>query len=138
MPERARVHPVREAVLATKNGLTFKPSRLPSILGNHVILRSGDIFAGLAHLAPGSVEVAEGQRVSTGDILGRVGHSGNSTSPHLHFQLMDSADLMAARGIACAFRAYEVERQGTWVRVTDAIPGRRERLRSVEPDAARF
>ena len=63
---------------------------------------------GFAHLQPGSVSVAAGQRVRAGDLLGRVGHTGNSTSPHLHFQLMDSADLLQAHGIACAFTAYEV------------------------------
>ena len=71
-----------------KNALTFRPSRLPLILGNHVIARSGEIFAGFAHLAPGSVAVVEGQTVAAGEILGRVGHTGNSTAPHLHFQLM--------------------------------------------------
>lgn len=134
VPERARIHPVRDAALTIGNSLTFTPSRLPSILGNHVIIRSGDVFAGFAHLAPGTVEVAEGQPLTTGDIIGRVGHTGNSTSPHLHFQLMDSPDLMTARGIACAFRAYEVERDGAWVRVTNGIPGSRDRIRSIDPD----
>ena len=77
--------------------------------------------------------VVTGQRVATGDLLGRVGHTGNSTSPHLHFQLMDSADPMTAQGIACAFRAYEVERDGEWVPVVDGVPGRRERIRSRSP-----
>jgi Peptidase family M23 len=85
--ERRWIHPVREVVVALKNALTFRPSRLPQILGNHVIARSGDLFAGFAHLAPGSVAVARGQTVAAGEILGRVGHTGNSTSPHLHFQL---------------------------------------------------
>jgi len=129
--ERTRIHPLREAVLAVKNGLTFRPSRLPSILGNHVILRSGDVFAGFAHLAPGTLAVVAGQQLRTGDVIGNVGHTGNSTSPHLHFQLMDSPDLMTARGIPCAFRAYEVERDGAWVAVTNGVPGRRDRIRSI-------
>lgn len=132
--ERAWVHPIREMVLAIKNGLTFRLSRLPAILGNHVIVRSGDVYAAFVHLAPGTVPVVEGQRLSTGDVIGRIGHTGNSTSPHLHFQLMDSADPMTAQGIACAFRAYEVEREGSWIRVTNGIPGGRDRLRSVEPE----
>lgn len=134
IPERAWVHPIREMVLAIKNGLTFRPSRLPAILGNHVIVRAGDVYAAFVHLAPGTVAVVDGQSLSTGDVIGRIGHTGNSTSPHLHFQLMDSADPMTAQGIACAFRAYEVEREGSWLRVTNGIPGLRDRLRSVEPD----
>ncbi|RZS64572.1 peptidase M23-like protein [Agromyces ramosus] len=131
MPERGWIHPARELANMIKNAVTFSPEKLPSILGNHVILRAGDVYAALVHMAPGTVAVADGQRVRVGDVLGRVGHTGNSTSPHLHFQLMDSADPMTAQGIACAFRAYEVERDGEWVRVENGIPGRRERIRSV-------
>jgi len=130
VPEREWIHPIRELAHMIENAVTFTPAKLPSILGNHVILRSGDVYAALVHMAPGTVAVAEGQRVVTGDVLGRVGHTGNSTSPHLHFQLMDSVDPMTAQGIACAFRAYEVERDGEWVRVENGIPGRRERIRS--------
>jgi hypothetical protein len=127
--ERSWIHPVRELALVLKNAVTFRPSRLPSILGNHVIARSGDIFAGFAHLAPGSVAVTEGQAVAAGEMIGRVGHTGNSTAPHLHFQLMDSADLMAANGIPCAFRSYEVLRNGAWERVENGVPLRSDRLR---------
>lgn len=131
VPEREWIHPAQELFHMLKNAATFTPDKLPSILGNHVILRSGDVFAGLVHMAPGSVSVAVGQRVATGAVLGRVGHTGNSTAPHLHFQLMDSADPLTARGIPCAFRSYEVERDGAWVPVSNGIPGRRERIRSV-------
>ena len=130
MSERAWIHPIREVTRQIKNALTFTPARLPSILGNHVILRAGDVFAAFVHLAPGSAEVVEGQQVAVGNILGRVGHTGNSTSPHLHFQLMDSADPMSARGIPCAFRAYEVERDGVWTTEANGIPDRRDRIRS--------
>ena len=130
--ERSWIHPVREAVRMAWNAATFTPARLPSILGNSVILRSGDVYAGFAHLAPGSVSVVPGQRVSSGDLIGRVGHTGNSTSPHLHFQLMDSADLLTTHGIACAFGSYEVQHERGWVAVTDGIPGRRDRIRSLQ------
>jgi len=132
MAERAWVHPLREIARMMWNGLTFRPDRLPRILGNHVILRAGDLYAGFAHLRPGSVQVSAGDRVSAGEVLGRVGHTGNSTTPHLHFQLMDAADPLHAKGVACAFAAYDVRAEdGTWTRVERGIPGSRERIRSV-------
>ena len=128
--ERRWIHPLRELAYALGNGLTFRPERLPRILGNYVIARSGDVYGAFVHLAPGSVAVKEGQQTRAGDVLGRVGHTGNSTNPHLHFQVMDSADPLTARGVPCAFREYEVERNGRWEKVADGIPRRTDRIRS--------
>jgi hypothetical protein len=130
--ERSWIHPLRELALALKNAVTFRPARLPFILGNHVIMRSGDVFAAFAHLAPGSVAVSDGQAVATGELIGRVGHTGNLTAPHLHLQLMDSLDLMTTKGVPCAFRSYEVLRSGTWEKVEHGIPHRADRLRFVD------
>ena len=133
LPERGRIHPVWELALVLKNGLTFRPTphHLHRVMGNHVILRCGDVFAAFAHLATGSVAVGAGQGVRVGDVLGRVGHTGNSTAPHLHFQLMDGADPLTAHGVACAFREYEVWRDGAWRRAENAIPASTDRIRSV-------
>jgi murein DD-endopeptidase MepM/ murein hydrolase activator NlpD len=128
--ERHRVHPLRELILVLRNALTFTPARLSAVLGNHVVIRRGDVFAAFAHLAPGSIAVRERQEVRVGQVIGRVGHTGNSTSPHLHFQLMDAADPLVAQGIPCAFDSYEVLRGDdalraeSWVRVESGIPGK--------------
>ncbi len=64
------------------------------ILGNHVVLDLGDeVYAALAHLRRGSVRVRPGDRVAAGQQLAACGNSGNSTEPHLHFQLMDHPSL---------------------------------------------
>jgi hypothetical protein len=134
--ERSRVFPLRELLLALRNALTFRPDRLPAILGNHVVLRrgaldsDGDIFAAFAHLAPGSVAVRVGDAVSLGSPIGRVGHTGNSTTPHLHVQLMDAVDPLTARGVPCAFDAYEVWQDAVWVPVSEGIPGKADRIRA--------
>ena len=131
--ERQWVHLVRESWLAVKTTVRFVRGGLDPIrlAGNHVIMAAGATYALYAHLAPGSVAVTSGQRVRVGEVLGRVGHTGNSTAPHLHFHLMDSSDPLQAGGIPCAFAAYLVERDGQWQRVERGIPHRRERIRSV-------
>lgn len=133
MAERARIHPIRELALVLWNGLTFRPTpdHLRRVLGNHVILRCGDVHAAFAHMATGSVAVRAGQRVAAGDVLGRVGHTGNSTAPHLHFQLMDGVDPLTANGVPCAFREYEAWIDGAWRRVEDSVPLSTQRIRSV-------
>ncbi|MGV2619757.1 UNVERIFIED_CONTAM: M23 family metallopeptidase [Halobacillus marinus] len=60
------------------------PDEEVSPAGNHVILSCDGTEVHLAHMKPGSVEVEEGQMVETGDRLGSVGNTGNTTEPHLH------------------------------------------------------
>ncbi|MCO8273845.1 M23 family metallopeptidase [Actinoplanes sp. TRM 88003] len=72
----------------------------PFILGNHVIVEHDDgTFAAYAHLRHRSTRVRPGDRVATGDHLGDVGNTGNTSEPHLHVQLMDRARVTAAAGL---------------------------------------
>ncbi|WP_251278943.1 M23 family metallopeptidase, partial [Enterobacter hormaechei] len=58
------------------------------LTGNRVILDHGnDEYSVLAHLRQGSVRVAQGQVVRSGTHLAGCGNSGNSSEPHLHYQL---------------------------------------------------
>jgi hypothetical protein len=79
-----------------------------AIAGNHLIiaLRGGGAFVALVHLRAGSLRVAVGDSVTTGQRIADCGNSGNSTQPHVHVQIMDSPDLSVARGVPMAFRAF--------------------------------
>ncbi len=75
--------------------------------GNNVVVQIGpDVWAFYAHLQPGSVAVQVGDRVTTGQLLGRLGNSGNSSAPHLHFQLSDGPDILLANSLPFVFDRY--------------------------------
>jgi hypothetical protein len=68
--------------------------------GNQVILDIGHgVYAVYAHLQPGTVRVRVGDKVTTGQVLGLLGHSGNSIEPHLHFALADGPDALTANSL---------------------------------------
>ena len=70
------------------------PQQAPTTLGleqlggNYVILDiGGGAYVFLAHLIPGSATVEPGDRVSRGQVIGRLGNSGNTTEAHLHLHV---------------------------------------------------
>lgn len=74
--------------------------------GNLIILwHSGDVYSVLCHLAKGSVMVEEGEIISSGQMLARVGNSGRSPVPHLHFHLQRSPEI-GAPTCPCEFVHY--------------------------------
>lgn len=131
--ERGWVHPLRELARILAMSLTFRPERAEELAGNFVIIEGAAGSVLLAHLVSGSATVREGQAVAEGEIVGRVGHSGNSTAPHLHLQLMDGPSPMGASGLACSFRELAILQGSTWVRATDVIPRGTDRIRSSAP-----
>ncbi|WP_228991737.1 M23 family metallopeptidase [Streptomyces sp. DH8] len=83
------------------------------ILGNHVVLDlGGGVYAVYAHARRGSLRVKTGDRVRAGQEIGRVGNSGNTTEPHLHFHLMDGPDPDDARGAPFTWRGVGVPANG--------------------------
>lgn len=78
---------------------------LPSIAGNYVVIDHGNSeFSMYLHLKPKSVKTKTGQKVEQGQVIGAVGSSGNSTEPHLHFQVCNSADPLMCAGIPPTWR----------------------------------
>jgi Peptidase family M23 len=77
--------------------------------GNHVTVRvRRGLYLLYAHLAPGSVRVREGHRVRRGQTLGRLGNSGNSSTPHLHFQAMTTPDFFHQDSVPYSFKRFDL------------------------------
>jgi len=67
--------------------------------GNVVIIDHGGEYSYLAHLKKGSAAVKPGDKVKRGDLIGLLGNSGNSSEPHLHFQVSNGTDLYDSQAI---------------------------------------
>jgi hypothetical protein len=90
----------------------FDPTTAP---GNWLVLDIGNgHYVLYAHLQPHSATVRAGDRVHRGQPVAKLGDTGSSSAPHLHFQVMDAPSPSASNGLP-----YEFDRfagQGT---VTD-------------------
>jgi Peptidase family M23 len=72
--------------------------------GNNVIEAiGGGEFALYAHMQTGTVAVHVGQHIRRGQFLGRVGNTGSSTAPHLHFQVMSAPSALVSNGLPYVF-----------------------------------
>lgn len=77
--------PVGTPIYATANGTVSRASWFSSY-GLYISLEhGGDLQTRYAHLS--KLNVAEGQLVQKGDIIGFVGSTGRSTGPHLHYEV---------------------------------------------------
>ena len=77
---------------------------LMAITGNYVMIDHGkNEYSLYAHLQPGSVGIRVGDQVKAGDVIGKLGSSGNSTEPHLHFHVCDKPDPLMCAGIPVNF-----------------------------------
>lgn len=80
-------------------------------MGNHVVIDHGNgEFSVIAHMMAGSVVVALGQAVAQGQPIGRLGNSGDTTGPHVHYQLQSGPDWPSADALPCAFTNVSQER----------------------------
>ena len=127
-PDRERLNLPRD-LLRTAFARDATPEDYRPLTGNYVLLEGQAGVALLAHLRRGSVRVRMRQSVSEGELVAAVGNSGNSTTPHLHFHVMDGRDPFKAEGLPCKFRRYERFRDGAWEEVFDSIPGPLEPIR---------
>ena len=91
---------------------TIPPLDFAHADGNNIVEDiGGGRYVFYAHLQPSSIpaSVRAGARLSAGDMIGRLGNSGSSLAPHLHFQVTDTPSFFDTSGLPFAFDAQMFE-----------------------------
>jgi hypothetical protein len=114
----ADIHAVSDGpVVAAVDGL---PEQIPGTgptgltleqyAGNHIVQDLGDgNYALYAHIKTGDVKVKVGDRLTTGQVIGAVGNTGNSDAPHLHFHVMSAPDPLRSNGLPFVFTKFRLD-----------------------------
>lgn len=75
--------------------------------GNYLVINIGHgHFAFYAHMQPHSLRVRLGEHVKQGQVIGRLGNTGNSDAPHLHFHIMNGPGPLSSDGLPFEFRSF--------------------------------
>ena len=114
-----------EDVLAVADGTVVyihdgMPDETPTVLmvpksksdygGNNVILKlAPNVFAWYAHLRQDSLRVKVGDAVKAGAPIAKLGNTGPSLGPHLHFGLLDKPDPIAGRSLPFVFDSFTLD-----------------------------
>ena len=105
--------------------------------GNDVVERiAPGAYAAYLHMQTGSVRVEVGQRLRTGQVIGLLGNTGNTTGPHLHFGIQDGPDILHLEN-SLPFEVGSFTVQGTAVLGrkpgTITVTGKQRGVKSSEP-----
>jgi murein DD-endopeptidase len=75
--------------------------------GNYISIRlHNGQYAFYEHLKPGSVLVKPGQQVRKGEVIAKLGFTGQTTGPHLHFHVADDESLLGSEGVPFIFEKF--------------------------------
>lgn len=108
-------------VVSTFNDLEDQtPGELPdprminmsNVDGNHIVLDLGHSkYAFYAHLQKNSLHVKVGDHVKRGQVIAKLGNTGNTSGPHLHFHLMDGPSVLGSHGLPYTIDHFELAGQ---------------------------
>ncbi len=77
-----------QPVYAVASGVVALTQSLTTSYGNYIIIaHTNGLYTLYAHGQAGSIAVSQGQQVKQGQQIMRVGSTGNSSGPHLHFEV---------------------------------------------------
>jgi len=91
--------------------------------GNLVIIKHAEgEYSLFAHFKQNSIRVKVGDKVTKGQIIGLCGNSGNSSEPHLHFQIQNTSFFEAEGSLKVFFEKITVKRDGKTETKNDYSP----------------
>ncbi len=80
--------PLGSKVFACKSGTVAQCIRLNPVFGNYIVLQhEGQMSSVYAHLQDFALGIEKGKKVAKGETIGYVGLTGQTTGPHLHFEI---------------------------------------------------
>jgi Peptidase family M23 len=106
------IDPGHPGILPAADPALARKLTLENVDGNHIILDlGGGVFAMYGHLLKGSLLVKPGDKVKAGQVIAKLGNTGNSNASHLHFQLMNGPSLFEADGLPYVIDRFVYEGQ---------------------------
>jgi hypothetical protein len=110
-------------------GEAASPTEHPA--GNLVVIQHAPrLFSVYAHMQRATATVNVGDRVERGQIIGRIGNSGDSSQPHLHIHFTDEwpestnpiETYVLSQGVPAVFWGAQVFRNGRFLELNGATP----------------
>ncbi|QOX65291.1 M23 family metallopeptidase [Anoxybacterium hadale] len=89
--------------------------RAKDIRGNHILISHGDNeYSLIAHIKKNSFLVGIGDMVTRGQVMAKCGNSGNSSEPHIHYQLQDGESFYFSSGMPVGFCDIKAEKKANY------------------------
>lgn len=100
--------------------------------GNSIVIDHGDgLFSQLSHLKRDTIKVKVGDKVKKGEVIAQCGNSGNSPTPHLHFQFQ-LTDRIGDKTYQFPFAYFIEKKEDHMELLTFDYPSEKKLVRNIE------
>lgn len=97
------------ATMGEQDSVRHVSHGLANASGNYITLDVGEgRFVTYEHLLPNSISVVVGDSVRSGQVIARLGNTGDSSGPHLHLHVSDGASPLAGEGVPFVLDGFEL------------------------------